>query len=261
MSGKRSLEGKMEARERDRERKRRDQLTSDQLEHVRKRERIYKESIRQNMTEGEKQKEREKRKSRYEPKNLKKRRNLKNLKEMKNIEQVIRMRKLRSLLSEKEKDIKKLNSRVRMATGRKNGFLRVYKQRKKRDPNDLYVWRDFFEHDIYVDLFLETNSNKKHIKEKLRSVQRQIRDLENKKRAEAHMKSRMKAWKGWSVNKKEEVCSKNSLKMRKHRVKIKEKIEIKDFKITNNDDSDCSDYSDQSFHDDQEYNSDCDYYH
>ena len=50
MRGKRSLEGKMEARERDRERKRRDQLTLDQLEHVRSADRNYKKNKRLNMT-------------------------------------------------------------------------------------------------------------------------------------------------------------------------------------------------------------------
>ena len=50
MMGKRSLEGKMEARERDRERKRRDQLTLYQLEHVRSADRNYKKNKRLNMT-------------------------------------------------------------------------------------------------------------------------------------------------------------------------------------------------------------------
>ena len=72
MSARRSLEGKMEARERDRERKRRDQLSSDKLESVRIKDRNYKKLRRQNMTDTEKQKAREKRNSKYEPKNLKK---------------------------------------------------------------------------------------------------------------------------------------------------------------------------------------------
>ena len=73
MSARRSLEGKMEARERDRERKRRDQLSSDKLESVRIKDRNYKKLRRQNMTDTEKQKARETRKNKYEPKNLKKR--------------------------------------------------------------------------------------------------------------------------------------------------------------------------------------------
>ena len=257
MRVKRSLEGKLEARERDRERKRRDQLTSEQLEHVRKRERIYKKHRRQNMNDIDKAKEKENRKRKYEPRNLKKKRNVENLKEMKNIEQVIRMRKFRSLLSEKEKHNKKFNSKVGMALGRKNGFLRVYKQRKKRNKNDLYVWKDFFEYNIFVDLFLETNSKKSDIKEKLTSIQRKIRDFENKRRAEAHMQSRMTVWKGWSLSNKEEVCSKNGLKMRKHRGKIKKKIQIEDFKVMKSKDG--NDCSDQENNEDHDYDSDCYY--
>ena len=94
MLAKRSLEGKQEARERDRERKRRDQLTSDQLERVRSTDRNYKRKKRLNMTDTEKQKVRETRNSKYKPRNLKKRSNKEHLKEIKNIEKVIRMRKL-----------------------------------------------------------------------------------------------------------------------------------------------------------------------
>ena len=257
MTGKRSLEGKMEARERDRERKRRDQLTLDQLEHVRSTVRNYRKNKRLNMTETEKQKARDTRNSKYEPRNLKKRRNKEHLKEIKNIEKVIRMRKLRSLLNEKEKNIEKLNSKVRMAFGRKNGFLKTYKQRKKRDQKDLYVWKDFFKNDICVDLFLETNSKKKHLKEKLTSVQRQIMDDINQRRTRADMLSRMRVWGGRSLHKTEQVCSKNSMKMRKHRVKIKEKIEIDEFKdMKSKYDSDDSD----SDNDDQEDSSESDYY-
>ena len=254
MRAKRSLEGKLEARERDRERKKRDQLTSDQLECVRAKERKYKKCRRQNMTDAEKQKARETRNSQYEPRNLKKKRNLKNLKEMKNIDKVIRMRKHRSLLSEKEKSNEKQNSKIRMASGRKNGFLKAYKQRKRRDKNDLYVWRDFFKHDICVDLFVETNSKKKCIKEKLTSLQKEIRDCENKRRSEAYMYSRMGVWKGRSLNLKGKLCSKNSMKKRKHRMKIKEKIKIEELKDKNRK---ChSDYSDQDDNDDEEDNSD-----
>ena len=78
-------------------------------------------------------------------------------KEMKKIEEVIRKRKFRTLLSEKEKNIVRMNSRIAMALCRKNGSLSAYKQRKKRDPIDVNVWRNFFKNDIFVDLFMETN--------------------------------------------------------------------------------------------------------
>ena len=209
MSARRSLEGKMEARERDRERKRRDQLSADKLESVRLQDKNYKKLWRQNMTETEKQKTKEARKSRYKPKNLKKKRNLKNLKEMKKIEEVIRKRKFRTLLSEKEKNIVRMNSRIAMALCRKNGSLSAYKQRKKRDPIDVNVWRNFFKNDIFVDLFMETNSKKEKVREKLKSVKRQIRDFENKERQKEEWDRLWKGrvWKGRSLIKEEETYS------------------------------------------------------
>ena len=65
----------------------------------------------------------------------KRRSNLDDLKELKRIEEVVRKRKFRSLLSDKEKNIEKLKAKVGMAKVRKNGSLRTYKQRKKRDKN------------------------------------------------------------------------------------------------------------------------------
>ena len=243
----RSLEGKIEARERDRNRKRRDQLSSDKLESIRLQDRNYKKLRRQNMTDTEKQKARETRNNKNNPK---KKRNLKNLKEMKKIEEVIRIRKFRTLLSEKEKNIVKMNSRVGMALCRKNGSLRAYKQRKKRDLIDLNVWRKFFKNDVFVDLFMETNSKKEKVREKLKSVKRQIRDFENKKMQEEQWDRLWKGrvWKGRSLNKEEETYSKDNVRTRKYRTKIKQKIIINE--------SCDSKSSDEETDDDDEDNSD-----
>ena len=82
MKAKRSIEGKMEARKRDRERKKRNQLTENQLNHVRSTERKYQQSRRDEMTENEKRKSREIRKKKKEWK--KKRDGQKTLKKIKN---------------------------------------------------------------------------------------------------------------------------------------------------------------------------------
>ena len=204
MKTERSLAGKLEAQKRDRERKRRDQLTSEQLECVRSTERNYKKLKRQNMTETEKQEARKARKKKFTPTVSKKRKNLSKLKEMRNIEKALRMRKLRSLLSEKENELRRNNAKVGMALGRKNGSLRAYKQRKRRERNDLDVWRHFLKHDVQIDLFLETNSENKKVVEKITSVHRQIRDQIQLSRAKNY---RMSYWTGRSYNKKDEVSS------------------------------------------------------
>ena len=146
---------------------------------------------------------------------------------MKNIEQVLRMRKFRSLLSEKQKNILKMNSKIGMALGRKNGSLRTYKQRKKRDQIDLNVWRNFFKNDIFVDLFMETNIKKEKVREKLKSVKRQIRDFENQRRQEEQMRRLFKGrvwtgrvWKKSSLIKEKEKCSQDNERIRKYRTKI-----------------------------------------
>ena len=213
MTGKRNLEGKMEARKRDRERKRRDQLTSTQLDCVRSREKKYK-----------------KRKRKTE--RLKRMSNAEDLKEMKRIDEALRKRKYRSQLSEKEKEIAKQKSKIGMALGRKKGFLTTYKQRKKRDKNELYIWKRFINL-VDFDLFKERNSNCQDLIEKLASMKRQIRDFENKKREEANRYRHFRwVWKGRNVNKKEEVCNQHMAKMRQYRTKIKEKTNIEDFKTT-----------------------------
>ena len=208
MKAERSLAGKMEAQKRDRERKRRDKLTPEQLKRVRSTERNYKHFKRWNMSETEQQKAREARKKRYTPTVSKKRDNLKKLKEMRNIEKALRMRRLRSLLSEKEKNIKRTNAKVAMALCRKDGYLRSYKQRKRREKNDLDIWRNFLNHDVYIDLFLETNSKNKKVVERLTSVHKQIRDHDTFKRQLARAKNyRMSCWTGRSNKKKDEVNS------------------------------------------------------
>ena len=211
MTGKRNLEGKMEARKRDRERKRRDQLTSTQLDCVRSREKKYK-------------------KLKRKTERLKRMSNAEDLKEMKRIDEALRKRKYRSQLSEKEKENEKQKSKIGMTLGRKNGFLTTYKQRKKRDKNELYIWKRFINL-VNFDLFKERNSNRQDLIEKLASMKRQIRDFENKKREEANRYRHFRwVWKGRNVNKKEEVCNKNIVKMRQYRTKITKKINVEDFK-------------------------------
>ena len=248
----RSLEGKMEARKRDRERKRRDQLSTDQLDCVRSKDKKYKQLKRQNMSETDKQKAREVRnqKNRSESK---KRTNLDNLKEIKRIDEVVRKRRSRSLLSEEEKGIEKLKAKVAMAKGRKNGFIRSYKQRQKRDKNDLYIWKRFIKW-VNLDLFKERNPRLKDINDKLQSLQRQIKDFENNRRLLAHQRSRMKAWKGRPQMDKEKICNKRSIEIRKHRKIIDVKVDIEDSNLRK------STYeSDSSIDNDQEEN--IDYYY
>lgn len=201
MTAKRNPEGKMEAQKRDRERKRRDQLTASQLNQVRLTEKKYKKLKRNNMSEMDKQKAREVRNLKNRSKEVKKISNAEDLKEMKKRDEALRKRQYRSQLSEKEKSIAKLKAKIGMASGRKNGFLTSYKQRKSR-------------------------------KEEIR--RKQIRDLENQKREEANRYKHFRwVWKGRNVNKKaclDEVCDKNIVRMRQYRTKIKEKINIKDVK-------------------------------
>ena len=251
MKAKRSLEGKMEARKRDRERKRRDQLSTDQLDCVRLREKKYKQIYRKRMTETEKQNAREVRneKNRSESKQ---RSNLDDLKELKRIEEVVRKRKFRSLLSDKEKNIEKLKAKVGMAKGRNNGSLRTYKQRKKRDKNELFIWKSFIER-VDLDLFRERNKNLLNVHEKLKLFNKQIRDFENNRRLLADRHRRMKTWKGRSQTKKEQYCNKKSIETRKHRKIIY--VEVEDF-IERKSAYDSDSYSDS----DQEENIDFDYY-
>ena len=220
MTANRNLEEKMEAQKRDRERKRRDQLTASQLDRVRLTENKYQKFKRNNMSEMERQKAKEVRNLKNIVR-VKKIRNAEDLKEMKKRDEALRKRKFRSQLSEKEQSIAKLKAKVGMASGRKNGFLTSYKQRKSR-------------------------------KEEIR--RKQIRDLENQKREEAKRYKHFRwVWKGRNVNKKaclDEVCDKNIVRMRQYRTKIKEKINIKDVKTIN-----CGyDHNDNSSSDEEDIN-------
>ena len=138
-----------------------------------------------------------------------------------------------------------------MAKGRKNGFLRSYKQRKKRDKNELYIWKRFIQR-VNIDLFEMRNKNLKNVNEKLKSLNRQIRHFENNRREMAHRNSRIPSWKGRSQTKKVEFCNKRSIEMRKHRKIIY--VEDKDF----NEKKSTYD-SDYYLDSDQEENIDCDY--
>jgi len=62
------------------------------------------------------------------------------------------MRNWRSHLSEGEKTNANQTAKVRMALGRRNGFLRSYKQRKKHPNNNLDIWKNFL-NSINLDLY------------------------------------------------------------------------------------------------------------
>ena len=228
MTPKRSLEGKIEARRRDRERKRRDQMTPNQLESVRSTEKKYKKCKRSNMSETEKQKARDIRNMKNKIR-VKKIRNAEDLKEMKKINEVLRKRKYRLHLSEEGKNQAKLKSKVGMALGRKNGFLSSYKQRQKRDRNELYIWKKFIER-VNLYMFREKNPKLKDVNAKLASLNRQIKDFEYNKWEKANRYKMMKTWTFKTFNPKEEICNKRSVRMRQYRTKIKEKINIEELK-------------------------------
>ena len=83
----------------------------------------------------------EKDKKRKSLKFWKTRRKARCVKEIKQIDGALRKRLLRSMLSEEDKIKSRKKAKVEMALGRKNGFLRKYKQRTKRDPNRLNMER------------------------------------------------------------------------------------------------------------------------
>ena len=116
-----------------------------------------------------------------------------------------------------------------MALGRKNGLLGSYKQRKKRDKNELYIWKKFIK---WVDLgmFRAKNPKLKHVNGKLASLQRQITHFEYNVWEKANRYNMMKTWKFKTFDKKEEISNTNSIRMRQYRTKIKEKINIEEFK-------------------------------
>ena len=225
MKAKRSIEGKMEARKRDRERKKRNQLTENQLDRVRSTERKYQQSRRDEMTENEKRKSREIRNKKKEWK--KKRDGQKTLKKIKNIEKAIRMRRCRSLLSEEEKTDARHIAKVRMASRRRNGLLRSYKQRQKLAEKNIDIWRNFFS-SFNLDIFIWAYPNLKHHYKKLKALQTQVRYAESEEiKTQLYGNGFGGSW-NMKMDKKEqtnEVVNKNTAAMRKHRKKIKEKIE------------------------------------
>ena len=236
MPGKRvpfSDEEKMERKRRDSERKRRDQLTSIQLEHVRSTERKRMKKRRQFMSNAEKDKVKEQDRNRKSCRYRKacKLRNKKNLQEIRNIDKVLRMRNLRSLLSEEETTRLRTNAKVTMSSLRKNGFVKKYKQREKRDKNYLIIWKKFL-NTINLDLFMMNNPRLKNLHIKLNKIEKEVKEMENKRREEAHLAAIMPTWKsmkrdGKNLKNLEEMVNKNMKKMRKHRKEIK--LEIKDY--------------------------------
>ena len=158
-------------------------------------------------------------------------RNKKDLQEIKNIDKVLRMRKLRSLLSEEEKKRLRTNAKVTMSALRKNVFVKKYKQREKRDKNYLNIWKKFL-HTINLDLFMMDNPRLKNLPLKLNKIVKEVKEMENKRREEAHLAARMPTWKSMKKDKNnlknlEEMVNNNMKKMRKHRKEIK--LEIKDY--------------------------------
>ena len=226
--------GKIKARERDRQRKRdkRSRLTDDELNKLRIKEKVRIQKRRKNMSQAKKDKEKEKDRSRKSNKfvMLKKRRIAKHIKEIKSIEKVLRMRSLRSLVSEEDKRKSRHKAKVEMALGRKNGLVRKYKQRAKRDPNDLKIWGDFLRPGNLENFISDTPKLKK-LHKKLKVLKKQFIAMENKEWQEAHKFDGMPTWtpgrffKQKEVGEVEESVNKNLINMRKHRKKIKEKIE------------------------------------
>ncbi len=179
-----SDEDKIKARERDRERKRRDQLTPSQLTRVRYLDKENKKVRRKILSETEKDK------------------HFNEIKELNRIKTLLRVRKLRSNLSEAEKQVLRDSAREKMSWGRKKGFLKKYKHRKKRDPNHLVIWKNYFRSvnpygiivNDAVDLFIMEHPKLKNTHEELKVLSKQVREMENKSREEAHRYRRMRPW-------------------------------------------------------------------
>lgn len=179
-----SDEDKMKARERDRERKRRDQLTPSQLTRVRYLDKENKKVRRKILSETEKDK------------------HFNEIKELNRIKTLLRVRKLRSNLSEADKQVLRERAREKMSWGRKKGFLKKYKHRKKRDSHHLVIWKNYLRSvspygiimNDPVDWFIKENPKLKNTHEELKVISKQIKEMENKSREEAHRHSRMRPW-------------------------------------------------------------------
>lgn len=250
-------EEKMELRKKDRERKRRDQLTPEKLHEIRKSERDRMQKRRLNMSKREKEKVKEKDRDRKSCKIKKyiKKSNSDKLKEIKKIEKVIRMRKKRSLLSKQEKEEFRNEAKVRMSFGRKNGFLRKYKQRKTRDGNDLNLWKKFLG-TINLDLFEMKNRNLKGTCKKLKKLHRQIKAIEYHKEQEARKYDGMRKWNPREKKEDknlEELASKACFKMRKHRKPVPQVIW--DYEELKGSSGTCTTYSDDSSDDNSDIHS------
>ena len=234
MTAKRSEQRKMEARERDKERKRekRDQMTFEQLEKLRLSEKERFQRRRQNMSKTEKEKLQEKDRNRktYWFDKAKKRRNKCISREIKNIDKVLRVRKWRESFSEEKRMFLREKAKAEMMLRRKNGVLKEYKQkgkRTKRNKNNLTIWKDFFK-TITLDLFITETPKLKHLHEKLNVLNSKVREMENQRRQEAYMYARIPTWKPERAFKEKCESVRNKImKMRNHRQKIKE--EIKDY--------------------------------
>ena len=232
MLSKRSERGKEEAKERDRERKRekRSQLTPDQQDQVRllDRERWHKRRKNMSSIEVEKVRAKDRERKSCEFVKAKKRRNRDIVNEIKRINESLRKRLIRSLLSDEDRKKSRDKARIEMASSRKNGFLRrKYKQRTKRDPNKITLWKNFFRK-VNLDLFICENPRLKSLHNKLNSMNKEVKEMEDKRRQEAQMYARMPTWTpGREFKQKLEesrgVCQKIK-NMRKHRKKIKEVI-------------------------------------
>ena len=185
-----SDEEKAKARERDRERKRRDQLTPSQLAQVR-------------FLDKENKKRRRKKKNMIKNDKLL---HFHEIKEIKRIKTLLRVREQRSKLSEEEKQGVRDRARDIMSRGRKEGFLRKYKQRRKRDKNHLVIWKNYFK-SVNLDLFMMDHPNMKNTHEELKVWSKQVKEMENKKREEAFRNSRMQTWNPRTAFKKREEAS------------------------------------------------------
>ena len=233
MRTERNKQALVQARERDNERKRekRNQLTVEQLEQVRSSEKQQIQNRRKNMSncKREEVKEKDRNRKSYWFTQAKKKRNREILKEIKKIETLFRVRKLRSTLSEEDKSNFKKEAKAKMTAGRKNGFLKKYKQRKRRTGNDLQIWKDFFR-TITLDLFITETPKLKSVHEKLNKMNNKVKEMENQKREDAHRFDRMPVWtserafKQKDEKRRDESVSKHSIKMRKFRKEIKKEI-------------------------------------
>ena len=232
MLSKRSERGKEEAKERDRERKRekRSQLTPDQQDQVRllDRERWHKRRKNMSSIEVEKVRAKDRERKSCEFVKAKKRRNRDIVNEIKRINESLRKRLIRSLLSDEDRKKSRDKARIEMTSSRKNVFLRrKYKQRTKRDPNKITIWKNFFKK-VNLDLFICENPRLKSLHNKLSSMNKEVKEVENKRRQEAQMYALIPTWTpGRKFKQKLEesrgVCQKIK-NVRKHRNKIKEVI-------------------------------------